>query len=49
MGAAFACALRAPRQQVKRAAIVGDGKVGLPGAVLSLDLQLSVIALGRDR
>jgi len=49
MGAAFGRALRAPRQQVKRAAIVGDGKVGLSGAVLSLDLQLSVIALDRDR
>jgi len=49
MGAGFARALRAPRQQVKRAAIVGDGKVGLPGPLLSLDLQLSVVDLGRDR
>src|SRR6185436_10516605 len=48
MGAAFARALRAPRQQVKRALIVGDGKVGLPCAVLRLDLQFSVTALGRD-
>src|SRR5262245_47504717 len=44
-----ACVLCTPPQQVKRLAIVADGKVCLAGAIDCLELQLAVAALLGDR